>query len=287
MNNLLKEKLDRRKFLKVAGGGITAFALESLLTKVHAEYILRTTKHESRTTKRYAMVIDLRRCIGCGACAIACKQENNVPLGYYRTWVKIARRGKNDSVRDHYLPILCNHCEDAICNRNCPVHATYKTKDGLTLIDYDRCIGCKYCVVSCPYNVRFAHPFRRTVDKCTFCAHRLKKGLEPACVVTCMAKARIFGDINDRNSEISKILSKNSVQVLKPEQNTKPHVFYIGLDEFTIEAGKTDFEYMRYYRREVLKELRLSRKQSENYYNILKGMSNEDREYDYHLRSNI
>jgi len=282
MEKLSEEKFDRKKFLKVLGMGLSLVVLESLLKKVNAEEILS----KPGTKKRYAMVIDLKKCIGCGACAIACKQENNVPIGYYRTWIKNNEKGAYPYVRDYYLPILCNHCEDAICNRNCPVSATYKTSEGLTLIDYDRCIGCRYCMVSCPYNVRFAHPYRRTVDKCTFCAHRLKKGLEPACVITCMAKARTFGDLNDKGSEIFKLISTNSVHVLKAEQNTKPHVFYIGLDQMLTEAGKTNFEYMKYYRRNVLKELSLSEKDAEGYFNILKGISNSDREYDYRLKSN-
>lgn len=283
MEKLLNKKFDRRKFLKVAGTGLTLFTLESMLTKINAEDIL---PKESTTQKRYAMVIDLRKCIGCDACTVACKQENNIPVGYFRTWVKKVEKGKYDKVRDNYLPTLCNHCENAICNRNCPVKATYKTKEGLTLVDYDRCIGCRYCMVSCPYNVRFAHPYRKTVDKCTFCVHRLKENRLPACVETCVGKARIFGDINDKNSEIFKVISTQPIQVLKAEQNTKPHVFYIALDYETLDAGKNDFDYMKYYRRDIKKELNIDDKKVKSYFRILAGISEADRKYKHQKRLN-
>ncbi len=279
----LKEKINRRGFLKVAGTGLTILALQKMLTKLEAKDVLET---KSITGKRYAMLIDLRKCIGCDACSVACNQENNVPIGFYRTWVKKVEKGEYNNVRDYYIPTLCNHCEDAICNRNCPVKATYKTSEGLTLVDYDRCIGCRYCMVSCPYNVRFAHPYRKTVDKCTFCVHRLKEGKLPACVETCVGKARIFGDINDKKSEIYKAIATNSIQVLKSEQNTKPHVFYISLDIETAEAGKTDFDYMKYYRRDIKKELGVNGNRIKEQYNILKGISEADRKYKHQKKLN-
>lgn len=283
MSNILKEKTNRRKFLKIAGTGLTIVALQNILTTIEAKDIFDS---KVNTGKRYAMLIDIRKCIGCDACAVACKQENNVPIGFYRTWVKKVEKGKYNNVRDYYIPTLCNHCENAICNRNCPVQATYKTSDGLTLIDYDRCIGCRYCMVSCPYNVRFAHPYRRTVDKCTFCVHRLKEGKLPACVETCVGKARIFGDLNDKNGEIFKIVSTQPIQVLKAEQNTKPRVFYISLDLETAEAGKENFDYMKYYRRSIKEELGIKDERIKKHYEVLKGISESDRKYRYQKKLN-
>ena len=114
-------------------------------------------------TPRYSMVIDLRRCVGCHACTVACKQENNVHLTAFRTWVKQIEKGSYPNVRKMSLPSICNHCDKPICVQNCPVGASYQRADGVVLIDYDRCIGCKYCIASCPYDVRFVNPVRKTV----------------------------------------------------------------------------------------------------------------------------
>lgn len=185
---------------------------------------------------RYAMVIDLRRCIGCHSCSVACKSENAVPLGVFRSWVKQIQKGKYPLVSKSFLPSLCNNCENPICAQNCPVNATYRREDGIIMVDEHRCIGCLYCMYSCPYDARYINPLKEYVQKCFWCHHRIDVGLEPACVNTCPPNARIFGDMNDPDSEISQVLSVNPVQVLKPEKATYPHVFYIALDETAVRA---------------------------------------------------
>lgn len=185
---------------------------------------------------RYGMVIDLRRCIGCHSCSVACKAENNVPLSVFRSWVKQVERGRYPHVTKSFLPSLCNNCERPICVTVCPVRATYQRDDGIVMIDEHRCIGCRYCIAACPYDVRYVNPLKRYVQKCYWCFHRIDAGLEPACVDTCPARARIFGNLNDQNSEISRLISANPVQVLKPEMATQPQVFYIGADKEVTEA---------------------------------------------------
>lgn len=185
---------------------------------------------------RYAMVIDLRRCIGCHSCSVACKSENSVPLRVYRTWVKQVEKGRYPGVSKHFLPILCNNCENPICLQNCPTKATYRREDGIIMVDEHRCIGCKYCIYSCPYDVRYVNPLKRYVQKCYWCFHRVDAGLQPACVDTCPARARVFGDLNDPNNEVSRLIATHSVQVLKPERGTLPQVYYIGADLLTMKA---------------------------------------------------
>lgn len=180
--------------------------------------------------KRYAMVIDIAKCTGCDSCTVSCKIENDVPDGVYRTWVKDIEIGTFPDVSRAKLPRLCNHCEDAPCEKVCPVEATWRADDGTILIDSDRCIGCKYCMTACPYEARFINPVTNTADKCNFCYHRVQEGLEPACVTTCVGGARIFGDLNDPNSEVHKIVVKENAHVLKPEMGTKPQVYYINAD---------------------------------------------------------
>lgn len=175
------------------------------------------------------MVVDLRKCIGCHACTAACKIENNVSETKFRTWVEESEVGDFPNVARYFLPRLCNHCDSPPCTEVCPVKATYKRADGIVIIEGDTCIGCGRCVKACPYKARYIDKNTRTADKCTFCVHRVDKGLLPACVESCVGHARVFGDINDPNSEVYKIIKTSTTEVLKEHLNTKPQVFYIGL----------------------------------------------------------
>lgn len=189
--------------------------------------------------KRWAMVIDLRKCTGCGSCVVACKSEHDVPLGVWRLWLKAEDKGTYPNVRRTFTPRLCNHCDYPICVRNCPTQATFKHEEGFVLQRYNRCIGCRACVVACPYNARHLLPARRTdpkkpygvVDKCDYCFHRVKRGLVPTCVSTCVGGAFHFGDLNDPESEVAKLVKNNSTMTLRPELGTRPQTYYIGLDE--------------------------------------------------------
>jgi tetrathionate reductase subunit B len=197
---------------------------------------------------RYAMLIDLRRCVGCQSCSVACKSENEVPLGKFRTWVKVIEKGRYPDVSRQFVPMMCNQCEKPICNRNCPVKATYVRPDGIVEINPHRCIGCMYCMASCPYDVRYINPLRKIVRKCNWCAHRLDAGLLPACVETCLGRALIFGDINDPDSEISQLLATNAVTTLKPGLGTEPHCFYIGADSDAMDPAKgVDLNHIHFH----------------------------------------
>lgn len=187
-----------------------------------------TVSEESK--KRYAMVIDVRKCVGCMSCMATCKMENAVPLESFRSWVDMAEKGTYPQVNRTYMPKLCNHCEDAPCVEVCPTKASYRREDGVVLVDESKCIGCGYCIEACPYHARFMNGARSVADKCTFCADRADEGLEPACVRNCMGKARVFGDIGDPESAVSKIVSTEPVRVLHPEFGTAPAVYYIGAD---------------------------------------------------------
>ena len=140
---------------------------------------------------KYGMVIDLRRCIGCHTCEVACKMENRVPLGVWQAWVKQIEKGSYPNVRKSFLPILCDHCDNPSCVTVCPTKASFKRKDGIVIIDPHTCIGCGYCMMACPYAVRYIHPIQKIVQKCSFCSHRIDAGLKPACVEACATGARV------------------------------------------------------------------------------------------------
>ena len=186
--------------------------------------------HMSET--RYAFLIDLRKCIGCRTCHVACKAENDVPLGVYRTWVKEIEKGVYPKVRRHFIPVVCNQCEAPACTTVCPVVATYAMPNGIVYIDPHRCIGCGYCMAACPYAVRFIHPTRRVAEKCDWCWPRVREGYgPPACVQACPTGVFTFGDLADPESAISKIMARESAVPLKPETGNQPQAFYIGLDD--------------------------------------------------------
>lgn len=179
--------------------------------------------------KRWGMLIDLRKCIGCQACTAACKFENNIPTGVFRTWVPDVELGVYPDTKRAFLPRLCNHCERPSCIEVCPAGATWQRKDGIVEIDYDLCWGCGACVNACPYDARFINPITKTADKCTFCSQRVDQGLLPACVETCVGGARQFGDLNDPNDPMTKQVLSEAIQQLKPGTGNEPRVFYIGL----------------------------------------------------------
>ena len=179
---------------------------------------------------RYGFVIDQRRCIGCHACTVACKEENRVPLGAFRTWVKYIERGAFPNTRRYFSVLRCNHCDAAPCVTICPTVALYRRDDGIVDFDGRRCIGCKSCMQACPYDALYIDPDTSTAAKCNYCAHRVEVGLEPACVIVCPERAIIAGDLDDPASPIATIVAREPVQVRKAEQGTRPKVFYLGAD---------------------------------------------------------
>lgn len=219
-----KRPLGRRKVLKVGTlGALAAYAS-----------VCKATAYSKSAAKKtlYGMVIDLRKCIGCHSCTVACKSEFNVPLGVWRAWVRVKEEGVYPNTRRTFVPKLCNNCQNSPCIKVCPTGAAYYDENNISSIDPKKCIGCKLCVGTCPYKQRFINPDTNTAEKCTLCLHRVKKGLVPSCVNTCVGRARIFGDLNDPDSEISQLVKNNKVDVLRAELGTEPQVYYIGgIDE--------------------------------------------------------
>ncbi|MHA2008821.1 MAG: 4Fe-4S dicluster domain-containing protein [Promethearchaeota archaeon] len=181
--------------------------------------------------KRFGMAIDQERCIGCEACTIACKIENNAS-GY---WIKVETLGGavKDTPRGNFpyltmdfLPKLCNHCDNPPCVDSCPEDAIQKRNDGIVILDQDSCTGCQSCLTACPYNIIVFDHDSNLAGKCNFCVHRVDQGLDPFCVICCEGQAIHFGDLNDSTSLVSKLKSeKNSFQ-LKSEEKTNPKVYY-------------------------------------------------------------
>ncbi len=213
---------------------------------------------------RWGMVINLNRCIGCYACMLACKQEHFLPPDIFWARVLIGESGKYPAVTKQVYPVLCNHCAEAACVDVCPTGATSKREDGIVIIDYDKCVGCRYCMMACPYQQRSfytngkreyfpqqgltelevignqLYPFQEgTVVKCNFCVERIDASLErglkpgidreatPACVIACPSKARYFGDLEDPTSEVSRLINERKAFQLHPEFGTNPSVYYI------------------------------------------------------------
>ena len=215
---------------------------------------------------RWAFLVDTYKCIGCGYCVKACKLENEIPFeaDVSRTWVeryvvtkegevfadapKEARYGfitsrvdlgmgkfkdipKDRIDKAFFVPKLCNQCDKPPCVQVCPVGATYQAADGVVLVDRTWCIGCGYCIMACPYGMRFFHPQFHVAEKCNFCYHRINKGMRPACVLACPAGARRIGNIKDPDDPVAKVIMTQRVTIHKPEYGTNPQVYYIGLSE--------------------------------------------------------
>ena len=188
----------------------------------------------------FGFLIDNRKCIGCHACTVACKSEHEVPIGVDRTWVKYIEKGAFPDNRRLFTVMRCNHCERAPCITICPVTALYRRDDGVVDFNSERCIGCKACMQACPYDALYIDPESNTAAKCNFCTHRLDVGLEPSCVVVCPVQAIIAGDLDDPESEISRLHERHPVQVRKPEKGTRPKLSYIEADEAALVPTRTE-----------------------------------------------
>ena len=261
----MSEKVDesRRKMVKTAGMVAAGVAATSLVPAMEAAAA-------KAKAPRWAMVFDLRRCIGCRGCTVACKAEYDVPLGVWNTVVNEEVVGKYPNAKKPFMPIRCNHCEgnkeDKVppCVKNCPEYpktrqkfktpdgktiryrdgATYKRPDGLILFKNEYCVGCGKCIEACPYGARAFNKrlkagkdsTKNAITKCSSCQHRIDQGVAPACVNICQGRARIFGDLNDPASEVSKLvkefgLVKNRDKTtLLPGENTVPMNFYVDPD---------------------------------------------------------
>jgi Fe-S-cluster-containing dehydrogenase component len=189
---------------------------------------------------RFGFILDQTRCIGCHACTVACKSENNVPLGVFRTWVKYIEKGTFPDVRRHFSVLRCNQCDRAPCTTICPTQALFRRDNGIVDFDRDRCIGCKGCMQACPYDALYIDPDTNTAAKCHLCAHRVDEGLKPACEIVCPTEAILSGDLDDPASRISEKMARQPSQVRKPEKGTRPKVFYIGAEPSTLNPDMTD-----------------------------------------------
>jgi len=238
--------ITRRKMLMLTGAA--ALAWDSVLAGTP-----ENAPNYRMTDHWWGMLIDITKCIGCGNCVRACAKENNVPEGFFRTWVEryevpdweiqdprvdSPNGGKDGfppsksgtTVKSFFVPKLCNHCADSPCVQVCPVGATFVSPDGVVLVDEKYCLGCRYCIQACPYGCRFLHPERETAQKCTLCYHRITKGLTTACCEECPTGARQLADLKNPADPIHEFLRTHSVQILKPQMATGSKGFYYGLD---------------------------------------------------------
>ncbi len=252
-------KCSRRDLLKNTLKGAVAASLPIAALKYISPAQVKASIGDSAT--RWVFLVDTIKCVGCGLCVKACKKENEVPYDapVTRTWVEryvVTRDGKShidtplggrdgfttpkirnedinpdEITKAFFVPKLCNQCDNPACVQVCPVGATYQTQDGIVLIDRTWCIGCGYCIMACPYGVRYFHPVYKVADKCTFCYHRITKGMKTACVQACPFGARRIGNLKDYNDPVTKVIMNERVAILKDEYGTRPQVFYIGLDE--------------------------------------------------------
>ena len=176
--------------------------------------------------KRYAMVMDTRRCVGCQTCVLACKAENGVPLNGYRDWIVTETKGEFPHLSMEIRSERCNHCANSPCVDACPTGASHVQEGGVVMVNPAKCTGCKACIAACPYDARYVHP-KGYVDKCTFCLHRVKDGKDPACVSVCPTHCMHFGDLDDPKSRVNDLLRTRKFHTLLPEAGTRPRIFYL------------------------------------------------------------
>jgi Fe-S-cluster-containing dehydrogenase component len=248
--------MDRREFLASSGKvllltGSALSALDAVLAGTP-----ETAPGYDVTRHWWGMMIDIEKCIGCGNCVRACKDENDVPRDprFFRTWVEryhVApadrehpvvdspngghdgfpeRYAPGDGAKTFFVPKLCNQCAHSPCVQVCPVGATFESPDGVVLVDAAYCLGCRYCVQACPYGCRFIDPRTHVADKCDLCYHRITRGLTTACCEACPTGARQLADLKDPKDPVHEFLRTRTIQVLKPQMATGSKTFYAGLD---------------------------------------------------------
>jgi Fe-S-cluster-containing dehydrogenase component len=264
MSEMDEKKIDRRSFIKLSAVGLAAATAGIAWT--NEQKGAQVEKHRAspgpggESPHRWAMVIDQEKCVGCEQCILACKAHNDIAPDIAWTHME---KVKPVGQQEVYLPVQCQHCEEAPCVDICPVGASYYRPDGIVMMDYDRCIGCRYCEIACPYGARsfnwekfdgdnpvvpaWGQPEvprrpRGVVEKCTFCFQRIDRGLEfgmtpgvdqaatPVCVVACPRKARVFGDLNDPDSEVSKLLANHPHFQLREDLGTGPRIYFLPPD---------------------------------------------------------
>jgi Fe-S-cluster-containing dehydrogenase component len=248
-------ELARRRFLanvlRLSGGAIVMFAGLPSADGAEEHGDAKTGDGYDWNEHRYAYLIDTAKCIGCGSCVRACAAENKVPDGFFRTWIERYVVGMEDShvdspnggkdgfppiqvgfvaTKHFFVPKMCNHCKETPCIQVCPVGASYRTKDGVVMVDGERCIGCAYCVQACPYGSRFINPVSHTAEKCTWCYHRITKGLRPACVEVCPTGTRQFGNMKREDDPVRQAIEHDRVAILQGHLLTEPQCFYLNLD---------------------------------------------------------
>jgi tetrathionate reductase subunit B len=244
--------MTRREMLTTSGKFILLTSAAATAWKYVLEGKVEAAPNYQSSEHWWAMLIDIEKCIGCGNCVRACAVENDVPEGFFRTWIEryhvsgwpaenpevdSPNGGKGGFPNDltaggkyFFVPKMCNHCADSPCTQVCPVGATFITPDGVVLVDEKYCLGCRYCVQACPYGCRFIHPTKNVAQKCTLCYHRITKGLTTACCEACPTAARQLADLKNPKDPIHEYLRTHSVQVLKPHMATGAKLFYNGLD---------------------------------------------------------
>lgn len=179
-------------------------------------------------SRKYRMIHDENLCIGCQACSVACRSENNVPDGVFRLQVKIEVKGKFPDLKMDFKRQSCVMCDNAPCVDVCPTGASFQTFDGLVHVHDRLCVSCKYCVIACPYNARYTDPVTKSIGKCTFCfENRVARGKEPACVSVCPTDALVFGDIDDTSSDVYEKANKHYTLFPKAHLGTMPKLAFV------------------------------------------------------------
>lgn len=231
--DLLKKAAAATGLAAAAGASDASAAVDVPSDKFQPEEFWRERMKAPDDGKKLGWFIDTRRCFGCHACEVSCKSENDVPLGKFIRQTLTKDVGEYPKVARAFLPMACQHCEDAPCLKACPCGALHKGVGGTVVIDYNTCCGHGTCAEVCPYGAIYMDPVAHQAVKCHNCYHRAEEGLEPACVPTCPSTAIYFGDLNDKDSKINKAMAEaesadGDLKQLRPEKGTKPRMWFAG-----------------------------------------------------------